>query len=297
MQQEQETLRWGLTAGIAASVLYLLSVSGGFFSILISYTPLIPLLIAGLGKGVRAVAIAALVTTLIAGFTTGVSGLLVFGLLYGAPCLMFTHIALTPLSDNRWYPVGGALTGLALYVATSLGLFIAMVMGDASNLSESLPDTAEQGSAILDQARALLDKAPFIVFGLGAWIQLLMFYAIAVFANFMLQGWGKARRADLRLEPFMPSGLVLAVLLVAGLVSFSNDYALQTAGKTAFIILLLPYFLLGIARMHAKAKHWQNASAWLFCIYFLTILVFWPIFWFIGAGIVEQAKFLSNRAK
>ncbi len=296
MEQEQETtLQWGLVAGAVTTTLYLLSVTGGFFSIFIAYTPLFPLLAVGLSQGVRAVAIAALVTTLLAGMFTGFSGMMVFGLLYGTPSIMFTHICLTRLDDNSWYPVGGALTGLSLYVATMLGFFMVLVMGSEVNLAESLPAVDADASPLMQQARDLLEKAPFLVFALGAWMQLLMFYGIAVFSNYMLTGWNKEQRESLRLTPFMPSALVLGAMLVAGLFSFSGSVPLQMAGKTAFLILLLPYFLVGIARMHARAESWQQPNLWLSVIYSVTVLVFWPIFWFIGVGLLEQAKFLSNR--
>lgn len=295
MESNQTSYHWGLVAGGITSLLYLLSVSDGFFSLLIAYTPLIPLLAVGLSLGVRSVAIAALVTTLFAGLFTGLSGLLAFGLLYGVPAIMFTHICLTRLTEDTWYPVGGALTGLSLYVATMMGFIILLVMGNEVNLANSLPAMEEGSSTVMEQARQLLEKAPFIVFALAAWIQILMFYAIAVFSNYMLTGWGKEQRDNLRLTPFMPSALVLGAMLLAGLISFSSSVPVQTAGKTAFIILLLPYFLVGVARMHARAAAWQNANLWLTIIYLLTVLVFWPIFWFIGAGLLEQAKFLSNR--
>jgi len=292
---QQESLKWGVAAGAATALLYLLSVSGGFFSLLIAYTPLVPLLAAGLSQGVRAVGIAALIAIFVAGLAAGLSGMLVFGLLYGTPAIIFTHIVLTHISEERWYPVGGALTGLSIYSAIIVGFFMVVIMGNDVSLTESLNALDSEQSPLLEQAHMLLEKAPFIVFALGAWIQILMFYAIAVFANYMLKGWDLQRRSYLRLTPFMPSTLVLGAMLVAGLISFSPSLAVSMAGKTAFLVLLLPYFLVGIARMHARAKEWPNARLWLSVIYALTVLVFWPVFWFIGAGIVEQAKFLSNR--
>lgn len=298
MDISKDHLAFALLAGVASVFLYILSASGSFFSILMAYTPLLPLLLVGLAYGPRSAAIAGLFATLIAGGAISLTGLIIYGGIYAIPATLFTQISLTRIlgdKEDKWYPVGGALTGLSLYTAVVLSVLIAVIMQDASSMADILPKMEENIPQWVARAQEIIVKAPFLIFGIGAWVQLLMLYAIAVFANFMLAGWQREIRHSLRLRPFMPSMVLLAALLFAGIVSFSDTLSMQVAGKTAFIILLFPYFIMGIARMHARAESWPNRKIIFFIIYLLTVLVFWPVFWFIGAGLFEQAKFLSNR--
>lgn len=295
MDLSRQTLIYSLTAGVVSATLYLLAVSGGFFSLLIVYLPLLPLLAIGLWQGSRSAALAALFATFLCGGLISVPTLVFYGLIYAVPCVFFLHATLTRIGEKGWYPVGGALTGLCLYAAIIMIMLLPVILQDVSSLEEVIP-TAEMGdSPMMERARDLLLSAPFLIFSMIVWTQILMFYAAAVFANFMLAGWHKALRPSIALAPFMPSLLILVAMLVAGLLSFSETLGLQIAGKTAFLILLMPYFLMGIAQMHARSSRWPQRRLWIFAVYALTILVFWPVFWFIGSGLYEQAKFLSNR--
>ncbi|MDG1286080.1 MAG: hypothetical protein P8P30_00785 [Rickettsiales bacterium] len=297
MDQEKQSLAISLAGGAVSAFLYFLAVRGGFFSFLISYTPLIPLFLVGLSAGPRAGGMATLFALFLGCFLTGLSGLVIYSALYAVPAVFFMHAALSQLSDpKRWYPIGGVLTGISLYAAAMVGVLIAVSMRDMVSVSEILPPLPPEGiSPLMQQARDLILESPFLVFAMGVWIQVLAFYGLAIFANFMLKGWKCEIRDRLTLTPFMPSIMIFGAILVAGLLSFSSTLAIQIAGKTAFMILLLPYFLMGAARLHAWTRGWPNRLSWLFAVYMLTVLVFLPVFCFIGAGLYEQAKFLSNR--
>ncbi len=303
MEQEKQSLTIALGGGAVSAFLYFLAVGGGFFSFLISYTPLIPIFLVGLSQGPRAGGIAALSGLFLGGLMTGLSGLVLYSALYAVPAIFFIHAILAALPDQdgqteqkRWYPIGGALTGLSLYASVMVGILVATTMRDMVSTSEILTSAPQESiSPMMQQARDLIVESPFLVFAMGAWIQIFAFYGLAIFANFMLKGWEREIRDNLKLTPFMPSMITLVVVCIAGLLSFVDNLAIQTASKTSLIILLLPYFLMGMARLHARSRNWPNRLALLFAIYMLTVLVFLPVFCFIGAGLYEQAKFLSNR--
>ena len=297
MEPNQKTVLYALMAGLGSAFLYLLSVSGGFFSLLSAYLPLFPIFAIGLAIGPRAGSIVAASGVLFVGLlTSGFGGMVLYGLIYAIPASFFLHIALATIDQKRWYPIGGALTGLCLYGVFLIAILIPLTFQDGADFSQFFPPTEGEQPDWMVQAQTMLEKAPFMLFSFAVWGQILMFYGCAVLTNFLLKGWNYHIRPNLRLTPFMPSLFVLAVMLIAGIASFSETFAVQLAGKSAFVVLLLPYFLMGLARLHVRAQKWPNASLWLFAIYALTVLAFWPVFWFIGAGLYEQAKFLSNRA-
>ncbi len=296
--QSNRLLGFSLSAGALAALLYALTLSGGFFSLLMAYTPLLPLMAIGLAFGPRASTIAALCATLLSGLAIGLSGMLIFGMIYAVPVMFFIHIALATANRERWYPIGGALTGLSLYAAIIAGLLIALLLPNPEALGDVLSKSMgeDPNAEWMQPARELMTNYPFLIFSIALWMQILVFYGISIFINYMLTGWNYHIRPSLRLTSFMPSIFILGVMLLCGIATFSGSPSMQLAGKTTFTVLLLPYFLMGIAQMHVRARKWPQAKWWLFTIYTVTALVFWPVFWFIGAGLFEQAKFLSNHS-
>ncbi len=293
MQFSQDELKWGVSAGGLAGFCYFLAV-GGFFSILIAYAPFLPLLMVGLSYGARALMVASGIAILLAGLISGISGVALFALLYAVPSFIICQLALTRVKPLQLYPAGGVLTGLTFYIAGTVTLLILILARDGLDMSTLFASSDQMPEEWMIKSREILAQSPFLIFGFGAWIQILMIYGVMTLANFILEGWDKNLRRDFRLTPFMPSTIVLGALLVAGLASFGGNEVSQLAAKTAFIILLLPYFLMGIARLHQKAAHWPHKTLTLITIYAITALVFPVIFCFIGFGLYEQAKFLSN---
>lgn len=290
---EKQSITYAIIAGIASGVAFALSVKGGFFSILIAYLPYLPLMI-GLSIGAPYTSMASLIALLVAGVSTGLSGLVGFAVLYAIPTTFFVKSALNKRLLNT-YPIGGVLTGLSIYSA-SIVFFLAMALfGDEGTLNLIMPELQGDDSVMMQKMVEIIDKMPFVILAGAAWLQLSIFYGCAVLANYLLAGWNHVERPSLRIKPFMPLALVLIILLITGLFSFSSDSSIQIAGKSAFITLLYPYFLMGIAQMHHYIARWKNTRLWLTGIYGFTILAFWPVFWFILAGLYLQAKFLSNR--
>jgi hypothetical protein len=296
--KQQDSHLIPLAAGGVSALLYGFSLHAGFFSLLMGYLPLIPLLGIGLAFGSRQAAIAGLAASLLAILFTGLDGMMLFLILYAAPSIFFSHMALTVLPNMQAFPIGGALTGLSLYGAVIMFIFVNAVVDPLTGAIGGIESVEPNDDMpeLWAKAEQLMTQFPFVIFGIMGWVQILMFYAFAQLTNFTLKSYDLQCRSHMRLTRFMPSLFILAAMLIAGLVSFSAAPNWQVAGKSAFIILLLPYFLMGIAQMHEKAKHWPNAPLWLFSIYTITILVFWPVLWFIASGLYEQAKFLSNRS-
>lgn len=294
---------WIFLAGIASGALFVLAAGGMVTSLLLIYTPFLPLLMVGLMLGAPSAFIAS-------GIASGLSGLglqslgagVMFIAIFAIPTLFYLRQTLTQIKlDNKhlvWYPQGLSLTKLTYYAAALIALLTFGLL-DATNgagLAAALPPHAEGEPEWMELARQWMKNRGYIILGGTAWIQLSLFYGLAVLANTILASHHRAVRPNLTLVPFMPNGLLLAALLGTGVLSFSGNPAVVISAKAAFITLLFPYFLMGISRMHRFSLLWPNRGFMLTLVYFF-MLMFPPIMVvFIGLGLAAQARHLSNRS-
>lgn len=281
-------------AGFLTGIFYLLSLNGSIFSFLLPYLPYVPLFAIGFAHGHRMVGIAALAALLLIAGLHGITAGLLFLFLCAVPSWFFVHTSLLRLLPGMQVPVGGALTGLSLYAAILLFTVTMVLYNNGVDFSSFL-SLDESAPAWMEQAKTLIVERPFVVLAMAASMHLFMIYGTAVLVNFLLNGWQLSQRKNLALEPFMPSPFVLISLIGFGLASFSETTAVQLAAKTGFLVLLIPYFLMGIAQMHLRSRRWPYRYGWLTAVYVLMALAFFPVFWFIASGLYLQAKFLSNR--
>jgi predicted membrane protein len=93
--------------------------------------------------------------------------------------------------------------------------------------------------------------------------------------------------------PIWVAGILLVTAVLA-LVGNTNDIFLA---KTVFIILLLPYFLCGIAMLHNITHTWPARRLWLVLIYVFMIVMAWPAILIISAGVYTQCNALMNKNK
>lgn len=290
-----------IVSGLFAGLLYT-AASGALDSLLLIYTPFFPLLLLGLSSGVPTLIYASLLGALLSGLLISPNAALVFLMLFAAPSLIFIRqllsILRTPAGDI-WLPAGEGLTRVTLYVVTTV-IFLTFAIFDVTQQQgmHALFPPAEPGEpAWMEIARQILAEKTHIILGGTAWLQISIFYGIAVFANFMLSGYRRNIRPNLTLLPFVAGPEVLIFLLSAGVLAVTaSDPALILAARAAFIALLFPYFLMGISRMHFYSLLWPNRRFWLTIVYFLMLLGF-PFFalGFIGIGLAAQARHLSNR--
>jgi len=61
------------------------------------------------------------------------------------------------------------------------------------------------------------------------------------------------------------------------------------------LILCVPYFLTGLAIIHAVSRNWSGRTAILVALYLLLLLFRWPLIAIAGLGIVEYWIGLRHR--
>ncbi len=292
-----------LLAGGAVGGLHLLSALGGVPSLFLPYLPILLLLLLGLSCGFRpamqGAAIALIITTLFSGLAGGI----MFVLMIASPCLWYLYETLMLIVVNGkpygWLPQGTSLTRLSYIAATMVAALTVSIRETLKNenLSRLIPslDASGANAEIWQMAQQLLLEQPYLVLAATAWMQLAIFYGLAVLANFLLGA--RAIRSSLAITPFAPGGELLVVLLAAGLLSFYDQVDVAMAAKAVFITLLFPYFLQGLSQLHRVSLLWSHRRLLLTLVYVFMLLFPLLIVGFIGLGLAAQARHLSNRSR
>jgi hypothetical protein len=289
---------WAIGAGLLSALLFFMTVSGNFPSLFLAYTPYFPLLLAGLATGEKAVLSATAIAAVGALLSAGFGGLMIFLMMYGFPVAYFVLRAV--MRTGRYRPsIGRVMTGLTCYMAILTSLLILAVEHHLGGFASLLPEPAEgELTPLMETVRTMMVEQTYLLLGGSAWVQLLIFYGIAVLANFLLTGFTPSLRESLAIRPFMPSAWLLLALMACGLCSFSTDSGFGLVGRTGFIILLFPYFLMGISKLHRKVRDWKSRRLTLWAVYLslcvppLTQILLLGL---VGTGLLSQGRYLSNR--
>lgn len=288
---------WAIAAGVLAGLIFGLAVSGLVPSALLIYLPYLCLLMAGLALGEKETLLANSIACGLVLIAAGMGGVLMFATMFSFPVIYFSLRALT--RQGRYRPsIGRIMTGMTYYVALLVAVFALLVQTQMGGFEQFLPAPEGEETPMAELVRQLLTEQTFLFLGASAWAQLLVFYGLAVLANYLLTGWGVSRRESMAIRPFMPSAGLLLGLLGAGLVSFIDDASASLIGRTTFIILLFPYFLMGISKLHRKVRDWKNRRFTLILVYLslcLPPLMPYLVLGFVGMGLLSQGRYLSNR--
>lgn len=269
-----QTLLLGSLAGLASALL-VLTVASGPFGLLLGYLAPLPLFFVGLTKGIGAVAIAALVGTLVSGIYDWLTGLC-FALLFGIPALVLVRQALlarpmeeagNAVQDGRdaehgleWYPAGRLvlwLAGLALALLALAYIFTAGSEGGLTGLLEPI-------------LARLFQRFPAEMIG-GADPNILAARAARMMPAVMLMSWmamlsingtlaqGLARLVKQNKRPAprysameLPAALVYAGVALA-IVAYVASSDLRMLAGTVAVVLAYPIFLQGLAVVHVLA--------------------------------------------
>lgn len=264
----------------------------------LSYAAPLPLIMAGLAWGTRAVLAAGLVAMVAVAAVAGGFSALPFAVAALLPAVVVANRSLLwrQADDGsvHWYPPGLVLAwltaaGLALMLCGTALLAgspdgiegsVTKVLGNALDLmAAELP--ADQRAKVVGWWTPLF---PAMV--VGSW--LIMAVVNATGAQGLLVRLGHARRPkpayrELWLPDWLAIGLVamaVAAILVGGDVGY--------VAANAVVVLLIPFVLLGLAGIHRWAAGRPNAGMLLAATYGLLILAFgWAAAAVAGLGLVR----------
>lgn len=294
-----------LLSGFAAGFLPNLPGSGLFLS---AFVPFVPLMLLGLSHGYRPALQAGGVAILVSLILAAERGAFNMAMFVVMPvCVLLNRLLRCHVNGNgvkQWYPTSRALSEMTL-VATMLFLLLTVIAGRhfpdgmqhivQANFSA---DTSGMEPTAAEMMRKLTGPWSFLLFAMACWLWVLVAYVIAYLVNRLLAGKSYALRPDISLAPGGLPGWLPSLLLVFALLALLGGTNDRYTGKVAFLALLLPYFLSGMAVIHIKSLAWQPRKLWLFLIYIVLFFQFWATLFVAGAGLyMHLTEILDKRKK
>jgi len=269
--------------------------SGGLFSavaanagsgILVLFLPVLPLASVGLSLSARHCFFAALAACITIAFLSDVGYILFFVLFIVFPLLHFVRKLLLwrdGEAEREWYPVLAAIAEITLMSAgIFMTLALTLVHSEHMQLKTVVAEalSAQLNNDQLDNAdpnighflKLLADQWSFLVFAAASWVWVLLFYAFVVMANTLLTVRKIALRPSLALAPEGLPVWLPAILMICAVLAFLGQGNDRFAGETVFLIMLLPYFLSGVASVHKVSLAWSGRKLWLVLFYLLLTL-------------------------
>jgi len=291
-------------AGCAAGFLFCFSAINVTGGALVIYLPVFPLLLLGLAYGSKPMPPASLIAAIIVTLFTGSSNIWFFAFVIALPAFYFTHKILLHKNVLEWYPVLRALAELSL-LASGLYMCVAILAsqtepgGLQALLSRELADSlTSTDPAISHIMKFLTGEGGFFLFAATGWSFVLMLYLFAVCANKLLLTRGLALRPSLALTPHGLPLMLPGILLISGAFAFFGQGADRFNGETVFLLLILPYFLSGVALIHTLSRGKRGRPFMLGIFYGALLLLLWPALFAAGAGLCLQiAEILDRRHK
>jgi hypothetical protein len=295
-----------LAAGLLSALLFLSVAKGIAFGVLLSYAAPLPLLMAGLGLGMGAAAIASIVGAAAVAMVVGEFAALPFMVAVGLPGVIVANRALLwradPDGTTVWYPPGLVLAWLAAAGLALILIGAALVSGHPDGvrgwIAEVIGRTLELVApevAAEDRSKAVEWWTPlFPAMVVGSW--LLMAALNSVGAQGLLVRMGRNRRpSPAYRELWLPDWLAL-VLVVAAAAGMLAGGDLGYIGLNAALVSLVPFAFLGVAGIHRWAAGKSQARFILAVTYGLLILAFgWAAMAAAGLGLVRFWKMRFRR--
>jgi uncharacterized protein YybS (DUF2232 family) len=290
--------------GLASAVLFGMLTTGAVPAFVLAYFTQLPVFLAGLALGVAA------------GSVAGAAGVLALSLAGGLiaagfyltmilPALVMIQKALlarrTAKGDVEWYPLGLLATWLAGLAVAALLLATVLLAGNPGGFEGAVREFVRAGVDQMlghfpDARRAAMTES-MVEFlpGLMLCSGMVMTVLNGSAAQALLKRAGHNIRpsadiAELELPGWLP--IAFAVALAMGLFA---DGSLGYLGRNAAAVIAVPFFLAGLAVVHAMARTRDARRMILVVFYVLLGLFGWPALAVAGLGLIEQWAHLRRR--
>ncbi len=275
-----------LAAGAGSAIAFACANVSAVGGLVLIYLPAIPLLLVGFALGTRALLRASLVAFVVASLLASVGNSSFYAAFTVMPVLYFVYKALLFRDEGvarEWYPATTIMAELSAITA-AIFLIFSIVAGSVGHhgLQELVgKELATDMAASSNNAdfqnviKWLTGEGSFLLFASVGWSWALMLYVCAMLCHNILEPARLALRDNLTLSPYGLPGWLLGMVALNGAFALWGQGGDRFVGETVFLILLLPYFLAGCARIHMLAWRWHNRRIWLILFYTLLLLQIW----------------------
>jgi hypothetical protein len=293
-------------AGAVSALLYLSVLLGQPSAMLLAYLAQLPLFAVALGMGgLAGVTATGSATVLVGVLGSAIAGAL-FLLVSGVPVMVIARKALLSREDaegrTEWYPLGLLVTwivgmGAGAFLVAGILLALSTEGIEASIrwfLGQGL-DRLMAGATEADRTRILDAIVPW--FPAAVVMSWLAMVAInAALAQGVLARFGRNLRPSPELADIeLPHVLTLALGL-AGVAALIGPDTIGFLGQNLFLILLVPFFFLGLGVVHAVARKYSPQRAFILVAAYAAMLVLgWPVALVAGLGLFDQWLGLRRR--
>lgn len=299
-----------LGGGLLSAGLHLAMILGSLGAVILAYLAPLPLFLVGLGLGYLPAAAAGLVGSLIVAAATGnFIPVGAYALLNAVPVSVFCRQALlsrgTP-AGVEWYPPGlltmwvagfGIVVGVLLmfmlgFTAEGLSRAIEQSLRSELQAVTQAPD-AQPSPSVATAARLVAPVFPGIA--VASWVVMMM--VNGALAQGLLMRFGRNMRPGVRLSGFYLPGWSVYVLAAAGVLSLVAWGFPHFVGINAAVVLTIPFFLAGLAVIHAFARTRSSRFLVLASVYVGLLVFSWLALAVMGLGVADQwADFRSRMA-
>ncbi len=293
-----QALALAVLAGIVSGGLGLAPLSGSFGLVLLSYFVEFPVMLVGLTMGLAAALIAVAAAMVLSGLLAGFVPSLIYAVAFALPALLVVRQALLSRQDPSglvWYPPGHVLAQLTVLSVIGLGFAFLALMGQPGGLIGVIEKVLVDAAGLLSEAAgqpvpepALLRSSAVLVPAIVAssWLIMAVVNAVAAQAIAKQTGWNRRPSPTLRdLElPFWLWPLIAG----AAVLSLFGSTGIGLFGRSALLVLIVPFGFLGLAVIHKFADRWSYRQVGLAAIYVGIMLFGWPILVVIALGLVED---------
>jgi uncharacterized protein YybS (DUF2232 family) len=294
-----------ISGGIASALIYSLTGMGSFGGILLAYFAPLPLYLIGLSFGWTAGAVAGAVAALTITVVGGFLGAAIFVLINAMPALIIIRQALRSRPDAQgqpvWYPAGLliislSLTGAILYTVIALwlnaqpagleGSVRALVEGFSSQVIPA--ESADMRTAFVGMIMPLLP-------GIFAVSWMFMVVVNATLAQGLLVRFKRNYRPSpdivtMEFPNWFPVAAATAALAGYVLPGEWGYYGVNLA-----MILILPFFFMGLAVVHALCRR-SSATGFVLTVFYGLLIIFgWLAIIVAALGLIEPWVGLRRR--
>jgi hypothetical protein len=283
----------GGTLSAALSLLYLAPIPPGF--VFLSYLASLPLFLLGLGVGLRSLYGAGLLATILIFLLEGpfIAGqFLVFSAL--GPTFLINRALLRRTKSSgevAWYPSSFLLRDFTLYsgiiMLLALGAYLYITQTqDVHLLAKNLLKSLDPHQQMTDMAPLLLKILPTVP-GIIALSWGMMMMLNGALAQTLLVQTKRNLRSTPRLKDLEAPQSFLILLGLSLLLSVIGVGSLEILGKNAAIVLIFPFFLIGLGLIHKWLQQTPYTIIWLTIFYVLLLVFIWLALIVIVFGIIK----------